>query len=134
MEPATSVTFTVALPGLTTVSPNSGVRGTAVSVTLTGTNLSAATGINISGTGVTPSGLTVVNDTTVTATFTITSTAGLGNHNVSVVTPSRLQSAPFTVQGATLRLDQPDSTHSWRSSVLNDAYRHKPDGSHRRNL
>jgi hypothetical protein len=82
-----TVTFTVAGPTLTSISPTSGTHGTSVSVTLTGQHLTGASGITVSGTGVTPSGITVVNDTTVTATFTIAATAATTARNVSVVTP-----------------------------------------------
>jgi hypothetical protein len=74
-------------PSLTSITPNTGVRGTSVNVTLTGTGLSGVTSISMSGTGVTVSGLTVPNSTTVTATFTIAPTASLGARNVILTTP-----------------------------------------------
>lgn len=79
-------TFTVLGPVLSTIAPNSGLRGTSVPVTLTGTDLTGATAITVSGTGVTSSGLTVVSDTTVTATFAISSSATTGSRSVSVTT------------------------------------------------
>ena len=54
-----AVTFTVAappVPTLTSITPNTGGRGTAVPVTLTGTNLTGATSIGVSGAGVTVAG------------------------------------------------------------------------------
>jgi hypothetical protein len=87
------VTFTVVAPPppptLTSITPNTGVRGSIVPVTLTGTNLTGATAVTVSGNnnGVTVSGITVVNSTTVTATFTIAGNAGIATRNVSVTTP-----------------------------------------------
>ena len=56
-------------------------------MTLTGTKLTGTTAVTVSGTGVTVGGVTVVNSTTITATFTITATATLGGRNVTVTTP-----------------------------------------------
>jgi len=79
------VTFTVVARTLTSISPNSRVRGgTSFPVTLTGTSLTGVTAVTVSGTGVTASAVTVVSDTTVTATFTILSTATVGLRNVTV--------------------------------------------------
>ena len=58
-----TVPFTVtapALPTLTSITPNSGVRGGGpVSVTLTGTNLTGATAVNIVGANITIGSFTV---------------------------------------------------------------------------
>ncbi len=90
-----AVTFTVtapAAPTLTAISPNSGPRGssfftpTSEQVTLTGTNFLTGATVGVSGNGVTASNVTVVNATTITATFSITSTATTGAHNVTVTT------------------------------------------------
>jgi hypothetical protein len=92
--------FTVVAPTLTSISPATGVQGTAVAVTLTGTNLTGATAITLSGTGITVSNLTAVNSTTVTATFTIAASAGLGARNISVTTPggtTNVLTGAFTV-------------------------------------
>jgi len=78
----------VAAPTLTSIIPATGARGTAVPVTLTGTNLTGTSAVTVlSGAGVTVSALTVVNATTVTATFTIAGTAALTPRTVSVTTP-----------------------------------------------
>ncbi|MBZ5569653.1 MAG: hypothetical protein LAN64_17640 [Acidobacteriia bacterium] len=84
-------------PTLASIAPTSGARGTSVSVTLSGTNLTGASAINVScainllcTNGVTVSNLTVVNAATVTATFTIASNASinlLANRNVTITTP-----------------------------------------------
>ncbi len=88
-------------PTLTSIAPTSGTRGTAVPVTLTGTNLTGATSVNVSGTLVTVSGITVVSPTTITATFTIAATAALGARTVSVTTPAGTSNTvTFTVVAA----------------------------------
>jgi len=106
-----AVTFTVAAPTVTGVSPNTGVRGTSVPVTITGTGLGAATGVTVSGSGVSFSNFTVANATTVTATFTVTATAGLTARTVTVQTPSGNASltGAFTVVAPTLSAISPTS-------------------------
>ncbi len=110
-----AVTFTVTLPTLTSIAPNSGLRGTSVPVTLSGTGLSGGTGVTVSGTGVTVSGFTKVNDTTVTATFTITTGATLSARNVAVTTPGGIgtpastNTVTFTVTGPTLASIAPNT-------------------------
>jgi len=78
-----TVAFTVTIPAtptLASITPPTGLRGTAVPVTLTGTNfIVGETTVNVSGTGVTVSGVT-----TATAIFTITSTAAATARNVAV--------------------------------------------------
>ncbi len=108
-----NVTFTVATPPaptLTSIAPNSGIRGTSVAVTLTGTNLTGASAVTVSGTGVTVSGLTVVNSTSVTAIFTITTGATLSARTVSITTlGGTSNTVMFTVQGATLTSITPNT-------------------------
>jgi hypothetical protein len=89
---------TAAAPTLTSISPNTGLRGTAVPVTLTGTNLTGAFLINVTGTGVAVSNLVPVSATTVTATFTISNTAATTARNVTVSTPGGVSNpVTFTV-------------------------------------
>ncbi len=107
-----AVTFTVVAPVLNSISPTSGPRGSvgaqAVPVTLTGQFLTAATGIAVNGVpggsaGITVSTFTVLNDSTVTATFAIATGATLGNRTISVVVPGgNTGGLPFTVTGATI--------------------------------
>ncbi len=115
-----AVTFTVVNPGaptLTSVAPATGVRGTTITgVLLTGTNFSGtmppftATSVGVSGAGVTVSGLTVTSATSATVTFTISATATLGAHNVTITSPGGTSNAvPFTVQGPTLTSISPTS-------------------------
>jgi hypothetical protein len=80
------------------------VRGTAVNVTISGQYLTGTSGVTVSGANVAVSNLNVVNDTTVTATFTIDSAATTGLRNVSLTTPGgtvTLNNA-FRVRGATV--------------------------------
>ena len=105
---AGAVEFTgaaVAGPTLTAISPNSGVRGQVVPVTLTGTNLTGATINPI--TGVTITGVTVTA-TQITATFTIARNPTLGVRNVTVTTTGGTSNAAtFTVTGATPTISAP---------------------------
>src|SRR5580704_205506 len=87
----TAVTFTVnpavgSTPTLTSISPNSGVQGQGVAVTLTGTNFVAGATISVSGAGIAVSNTTVVSATQITATFTIAGNAATGAQNVTVTT------------------------------------------------
>jgi len=95
---AATGTFTVTGPSLTSISPTTGARGTIVPVTLSGSGLTGATAITVSGAGITVSGLTVVNSTTVTANFTIVNTAALTARTVTVTTGAGVSNAEtFTV-------------------------------------
>jgi hypothetical protein len=70
---------------LTSITPNSGLRGTTVAVTLIGSGLTGATSVNVSGNGfTTPIPFTVVSDSEITASFTISGTANLTTRNVTV--------------------------------------------------
>jgi hypothetical protein len=88
----------IAKPVLNSITPNSGAPGTSVNVTLPGTNLTGATAVNVSGSGITVSKLTVVSSTSVTATLTIAGTATPGAGAVTVTTPGGTSgSVTFTV-------------------------------------
>jgi hypothetical protein len=116
------VTFTVTalpVPVLTSIAPPTGVRNTTVPVTLTGTGLTGATAINVSGNfsgSVTVSGLTVVNDTTVTANFAISANASATVRSVTLTTlGGTSNTVPFTVLGPSLVSVTP--TQGTRGSV-----------------
>jgi hypothetical protein len=88
-----AVTFTVnapnnPVPTLTSVAPNTGAQGTAVPVTLTGTNFVAGSTVQLSGTGVTVSNVSVTNTTTITALLTIAGGATIGARDVTVTNPA----------------------------------------------
>jgi sugar lactone lactonase YvrE len=86
--------FTVTLPipktpTLTSISPASGLRGSTVSVTLTGSNFQAGSGpanVLVSGSGVSVGNVNAVSGTSLTAAFSIASGAPMGNYNVTVTT------------------------------------------------
>jgi hypothetical protein len=102
------VPFTVTnmLPTLASVSPSSGVQGTSVPVTLTGTNFvpgstvweSWAGGANLVEPGFTVSGVTVVSATQITATVTMAANLSPGVRNLAVTTSAGISNGlPFTV-------------------------------------
>jgi len=97
-------TFTVQGATLTSISPNAHTRGgVGFTVTLTGTNLTGATAVNVTrpggAVGITVSNVTPVNATTVTATFTISGTAVQSGRNVTVTTPiGNTNAVTFTIQ------------------------------------
>jgi IPT/TIG domain-containing protein len=98
-------TFTVnpPAPTLTAVSPTTGVQGTTVAVTLTGTNfVSGATTVAVSGSNVTVNNVSVSSGTSLTADFVIASSAALGDRNVTVTTSGGTTAAKtFTVNPPT---------------------------------
>ncbi|MES2178518.1 MAG: IPT/TIG domain-containing protein [Gemmatimonadota bacterium] len=86
-------------PAITSISPNSGVVGTSVNVTVIGTNfvLSGAS-VTPVGDGITVSNVNVTSPTSFTATLAIAPTASLGAHGVTIATAGGTStSAPFTV-------------------------------------
>ena len=93
-----SVQVTNPSPTLSFITPNSGMAGSTVAVTLAGSYLTGATAINVGG-GISANGLQVVNDTEITASFVIPANAA-GPQSVTVTTPSGTSDAlPFTVTG-----------------------------------
>src|SRR6202049_2640286 len=94
------VTFTVnsAGPTLTSINPASGVQGTNVPVTLSGTNFAANSTVNVSGSGITVSNVVVVNPTQITATFQIAANAAVGGYSVTVTSAGgKSHGVTFTV-------------------------------------
>ena len=83
-----AVTFsviTLPLPTLAGIGPSSGGQGSTVNVTLSGTNL--ISGMTVSaGSEITVSDVTVAESTSATAKFTISASAMLGPHDVTVTT------------------------------------------------
>lgn len=95
-----TVTFTVAsqVPTLSAITPNTGSQGASVPVTLTGTGFLAGATVNVSGTGVTVSNVSVASATQITASFAVAAAAPLGPMNVSVTTSNGTSgTVPFTV-------------------------------------
>ncbi|HKU24535.1 MAG TPA: hypothetical protein VJQ54_03630, partial [Candidatus Sulfotelmatobacter sp.] len=87
-------------------------RNKTVTVTINGTDLQAATGVTVSGSGVTVTGFTVLSDTQVQASFVISGTAAIGTRTVTVQTPSGNPTTQFSVLGPVLNTISPTSgTH-----------------------
>lgn len=84
-------------PAITGITPNNGIQATAVSVTITGANLCS---VSLSTTA---TGLTISNVmwnapfTSVTAAFTITSTAALGSATIQLTTPAGSTATTFGI-------------------------------------
>src|SRR5262249_48538401 len=73
-----------AQPHLGTVSPSTGVQGTLVAVTLTGTGFTCSTvGLTVSGSGITVTSPTCVNATTLTANLIVTPSAAATTRTIS---------------------------------------------------
>ncbi|HLH32672.1 MAG TPA: IPT/TIG domain-containing protein, partial [Terriglobia bacterium] len=97
-----SMDFTVSAgpPHLSSVSPNYGIVGQAVNVTLTGSNFNVGLPtISAADNGVTVSNVNVGGSNSITATFTISANAVLGVHNITVTTAlgTTSETVPFTV-------------------------------------
>ena len=98
------------VPTLTSISPASSTRGTAVNVTLTGTGLTGTNAVTVSGTLVTVTNINVVSDTSVTATFTISPLAARTARSVTVTTPGGTSNAvTFTIVAPVLNSVAPPS-------------------------
>jgi IPT/TIG domain len=99
-----TVTITAATsvaPILSSVAPNSGVQGTNVSVTLTGSNFKAGASIAVSGSGVSATSVSVLSATQINAVFAIAGGATVGAHSVTVTTSSGTSAAQvFTVNAS----------------------------------
>jgi 6-phosphogluconolactonase (cycloisomerase 2 family) len=108
---AQTLTINPPAPVLTSIDPASGLTGTTVRVTVTGSGLvPGATTVNVSGTGVTVNNVSVSalalvassaipgTGTSLTADFVIAQGATLGVHNVTITTAGGTSGAvPFTV-------------------------------------
>ena len=83
-----------------TVTPNSGGQGSAVPITITGTDFVVGSFIDgsVSGGGIAVSRITALSTTTANATITIAPDAALGTRRLTITTPSgRTFSGNFTV-------------------------------------
>ncbi len=101
-----AVTLTACPPSITNFTPTSGPVGT--SVTITGTNLTGATGVAVNGTA----GTSLTGNTATSLTFTVG--AGTTTGNVSVTTPGG------TATGSTFTVTVPTVTSV--SAPANDTY------------
>ena len=86
-------------PTLTSVTPNQGIQGTTVAVTLTGTNfVVGATTVTVSGGGVTVNNVVVGSSTSLTANFVLDPAAAAGARSVTVTTAAGTSGAQtFTI-------------------------------------
>jgi Malectin domain/Beta-propeller repeat len=88
---------TPAGPTVASITPSTGAVGTAVPVTITGTNLLSDAVIN-AGPNITVNNITVVSATQVNATFNVSASAPLGQANVTVTTEGGATApSPFTI-------------------------------------
>jgi streptogramin lyase len=93
-----SLTINPLPPTLLSINPATGVQGTAVPITLTGTNFVAGASVTVGNPGVTVSNVVVASASQITATFTIAGGATLGATNVEVTTSGGTSSpVVFTV-------------------------------------
>ncbi len=85
-------------PTLTALTPNNGLAGTSVNLTLTGTGFTPTTGVRLAGVGAAVRNPVIVSPTQINVTFVLSATTAKGSHNV-YVTNSAGSSAilPFTV-------------------------------------
>ena len=88
-----------AKPTLTSLTPNAAARGTTVNVTLNGTNFTSPATVAVQGGATSVSNVVVVNSTTITAIFHVSSSATRRSRNTTVTTSAGTSNAePFTVQ------------------------------------
>ena len=100
-------TITLAPPTLASVSPNQGIRGATVAVTLTGTNfVFGATTVAVAGGGVTVGNVVVGGGTSLTASFVLDLAAAAGPRTVTVTTAGGTSAG----QTFTINLPTPGST------------------------
>ena len=124
------VVFTVKPPPPTVsaISPAIGVQGTAVAVTLTGTNFVSGATVATNNTGIAVVGVTVVSATQITATFTLTANATLGAANVTVTTAGgtsagttfTVNAIPVDLHLANLAMNSGSATYQATHSITAD--------------
>ena len=86
--------FTVlGIPAVTQVNPGQAVQGQTLNVTITGSNLTAATGVDV-GAGITTNGYSVDSASQITANISIGGAAAAGMRDVSVTAPGGTATLP----------------------------------------
>jgi len=116
-----SVTYTVpsgSVPTVTSVSPDWGTNGQIIDVTITGTDLTAATTVSFSQ-GITVNSFTVDSLTQIMANITIDVATTSGLRDVSVTTPGGIGTLPngFTVSQTTTSLTVAPATGIYGGTV-----------------
>ena len=91
-------------PALTTLSPDTGLRGTALVVTFGGDHLSSITGVTSDNPGVAGT-LVSVGETAVSANVTIADDAAVGSMSLGLSGPGGSAALPFTVAARTPEID-----------------------------
>jgi len=94
----------VFVPTISSIAPNQGTPGAAVSVTINGSGFAGGASLSV-GAGITVSNLTVTSPTQLTATLTIASGAALAARNVTVTNlggRSGVMAGGFTVAAASV--------------------------------
>jgi titin len=114
-------------PTITTVSPNSGIQGQSLNVTITGTYLTGATAVSF-GSGITVNSFNVDNSTQITANISISGSATTGARDVSVTTPggTATKTGGFTVNQAPVTFPDPNLEAAIREAIgkpTGDIYR-----------
>ena len=121
-------TFTInppPAPTLTSVSPNQGIRGATIAVTLTGTNfVGGATTVNVAGGDVTVNTVVVGNSTSLTANFVL-DLASLGGARTVTVTTAGGTSGRANLHDHTAGVRFPDIRLYRRSADLYGAGRRR---------
>ncbi len=113
-------TVNAAVPTLTSVTPNTGMQGTAVNLTLAGTNFIAGASVGATGSGITVSNVTVVSSTQITATLTLAANASLGPSSISVTTSGGVSNTrPFTVNAAVPTLTSVTPNSGMQGTAVN---------------
>ena len=115
-------------PTLSAISPAIGVQGTAVAVTLTGTNFIAGATVATNNTGIAVSAVNIVSATQITATFTLTANATLGAANVTVTTAGgtsagttfTVNAIPVDLHLANLAMNSGSATYQATHSITAD--------------
>src|SRR5207302_10217371 len=125
-----SVPFTIAAapPSLSSITPINGLAGTNVNVTLTGTHfIGGQTQFNLSGGGISITGVNFVNSTTATATLTIDANTAIGDRNVTATTLLGTTSpVTFTVYRTWTITATPTDTSTWTYKSAMSAKRTHP--------
>lgn len=104
---------------ITSVTPDNGLPGDEVPVTIAGTGFKPGTEVSLSDTGVTVRDVVVVSTTSITATFALAEDAALGPRDVAVATGhgcTATKAGAFTVMG------RPGLAHAPWPKFHQDAY------------
>jgi hypothetical protein len=111
----TTIIGGVAIPTVTSIAPNSGVKGnTYTLVAIGGTYLTGASAVTFSGTDVTANTISVTSDTAITVTVLVGASAAIGARDVLVTTPggTGTLTGGFTVVAGSITVNAPTALDS----------------------